>query len=222
MIPLRLSTLAILLAGSLSLSPLLTSCRMLQHLPAQAKRGEQEQRHALRAELSPHLDVLGARNWIVIADPAHPILAGEGIDAVTVDAGTTDTLREVLHLLQADGSVTPRLWTCTELDAVTERQAPGIKRFRKEINRLTRKHLRYEMTDRIISMQLMQAAQTYRILYIKTTTPLPYSSIAIELDSGYWDSDAETELRERMQQQETPTTTQPAQAEWSSNASPEA
>ena len=58
------------------------------------------------------------------------------------------------------------------------------------------------MTDRIIALQLAQAAKTYRILYLKTNSPLPYSSIAIELDSGYWNSSDEAELRERMERLE--------------------
>ncbi len=197
---------ALLLLMCVGASPLLTGCKALQRIPAFAARAEKNQRAALRAELAPHLGVLGARNWIVIADPAYPILAGEGVDVVTVDADSIATLREVLTTLHADGSVTPRLWTCNELEAVPERRAPGVRRYRKELARLTRKYLHYEMTDHIISMQLTQAAQTYRILYIKTTTDLPYSSVAIELDSGYWNSDDEAELREQMEQLRTPAT----------------
>ena len=50
-----------------------------------------------------------------------------------------------------------------------------------------------------LALRLAEAAKQYRVLYIKTNTRLPYSTIAIELDSGYWNSDDETEIRTRLQ-----------------------
>ncbi len=200
----------LLLAATCLVPSLLTGCRLLPRFsPSAAAAEAEEQRAALRAELAPHLNVLGARNWIVIADPAYPILAGEGVDVLTVDADTAATLREVLVTLAEDGSLTPRLWLCSELEVVPEKRAPGIRRFRNTVNRLISRHLHYEVTDRIIALQLAQAAQTYRILYIKTTTALPYSTVAIELDSGYWDSDDEAELRERMEKLNAPAPRKP-------------
>ncbi len=204
----RRHTLACLFAAlTLGLGSLLTGCKLLPgHLPAAQ---QDEQRAALREQLAPHLDVLGARNWIVVADPAYPILAGEGVDVLTVDAGTVDTLREVLHTLSNAGALTPRLWMCSELEVVPEQRAPGVRRYRRELGKLTARQLCYEVTDRILALQLAQAAQTYRILYIKTTTALPYSTVAIELDSGYWNSDDEAELRERVEKLSAPTPAKP-------------
>ena len=196
---LRLLSVALTLAATC----LLSSCHMLGHTP------QKDKYQALFSELSPSLDVLGARNWIVIADPAYPILAGEGVDVLTVDADIPTTLRAVLNKLEQEGTLTPRLWVCNELEQLTEKRAPGVRRHRRELNRLISRELHYEMTDRIISLQLTQAAQTYRILYIKTTTALPYSTVAIELDSGYWDSDDEAELRERMEKLNAPQPARP-------------
>ncbi len=190
----------------LAASLLLTGCQLRHTLFAPRETAQTEE---LRTQLDPHLNVLGARNWIVVADPAYPILAGEGVDVITVEADSVCTLREVLRSLAAEGSLTPRLWLCSELEAVPEKRAPGMRKFRQQLHKLTARHLHYEVTDRIIALQLAQAAQTYRILYIKTTTALPYSSIAIELDSGYWDSDAEEELRQRLEKLNVPATPKP-------------
>ncbi len=220
MAALRFPALALLLVGTFALCTPLTGCRHLQcYFPLKQEESHREQRAALHTQLAPHLDVLGARNWIVIADPAYPILAGEGVDVLVVDADIPDTLREVLATLSADGSLTPRLWLCSELEVVPERHAPGVRRYRRELRKLTARHLHYEVTDRIISLQLAQAAQTYRILYIKTDTPLPYSTVAIELDSGYWNSDAEAELRERMEKLNAPAPPEPLPQIDSSNYS---
>ncbi len=206
-------------AATLGLCPLLTGCKLLPgHLPRPAAQ-EDAERAALREQLAPSLEVLGARNWIVVADPAYPILAGEGVDVLTVDAGTADTLREVLAFLADAGALTPRLWTCSELEVVPEQRAPGVRRYRRELSKLTARQLCYEVTDRILALQLTQAAQTYRILYIKTTTALPYSTVAIELDSGYWNSDDEAELRERIEKLTTPTPPKPLPQLQSSNYS---
>ncbi len=202
----RLSAFTGLLAAvCLLVACTLSGCRLLN--PADPT--EEERLATLRSQLAPHLEVLGGRNWIVIADPAYPILAGEGVDVLTVDADTAETLSEVLDTLDEQGSLTPRLWLCSELDIVPEKRAPGIRRYRRELRSLLSGLLHYEVTDRIIALQLTQAAQTYRILYIKTTTHLPYSSIAIELDSGYWNSSDEAELRERMEKLNTPQQAKP-------------
>lgn len=163
-----------------------------------------------RSVIAPELRQLGARNWIVIADPTYPIPSGAGAVTVSVPTGTADTFREVLDQLELQASLTPRIWVCNELAAVPEERAPGIGDYRKSVNNLLSGRFCYRLDERIISMQLAEAAKQYRVLYIKTETRLPYSTIAIELDSGYWNSSDETEIRERLKKlTPTPATTLP-------------
>ncbi|MBR5888106.1 MAG: hypothetical protein IKZ07_07855 [Akkermansia sp.] len=152
-----------------------------------------------RAKIAPNLLQLGARNWVVVADPACPLPAGTGIVSITVPANTVDSFREVLDLLEIEGAVVPRIWISHELSAISEERAPGITEHRENLEKLLLGRFHYAVNSRVIDMQLNQAAKDFRILYIRTSTRLPYSSIAIELDSGYWNSDAETELQERLQ-----------------------
>lgn len=152
-----------------------------------------------RAKVAPNLLQLGARNWVVVADPACPLPAGTGIVSITVPANTVDTFREVLDLLEIEGAVVPRIWVSHELSVVPEERAPGITRHRQELEKLLLGRFHYAVNSRVIDMQLAQAAKDFRILYIRTSTRLPYSSIAIELDSGYWNSDAEAEVQQRVQ-----------------------
>lgn len=159
-----------------------------------------------RASIAPQLQQLGARNWVVIADPTYPIPAGAGVLTMAVPSSSEDTFREVLDLLELQASLTPRIWVCNEMEAVTESLAPGIKEYRTEVNSLLSGRFCYRLDEKIISMQLADAAQKYRVLYLKTNTQLPYSSIAIELDSGYWNPDAEAEIRQRLEQLTPPTT----------------
>lgn len=134
---------------------------------------------------------------------------------MAVSSGSADTFREVLDILELQASLTPRIWVNNEMDVVTEDMAPGIKEFRKEVNSLLSGRFCYRLDERIISMQLAEAAKDFRVLFIKTGTRLPYSTIAIELDSGYWSSDSEAEIRSRMEkllQAEQPDTPAPATA----------
>lgn len=172
---------------------------------AAAQREERARERAahleqLRAQLAPELARLGARNWIVIADPTFPVLAGEGVIVLPVEADSADTFREVLDQLELQAALVPRIWLSRELSAIPENRAPGIRRYLREMKNLIRGRFHYDIDQRFIDMQLAQAAARYRVLYIKTNTHLPYSSIAIELDSGYWNPDAEAEVRQRLQQ----------------------
>ena len=153
-----------------------------------------------RAKIAPNLLQLGARNWVVVADPAYPLPAGVGVVSITVPSNTVDTFREVLDLLEIEGAVVPRVWVSHELSVVPEERAPGISRHRQELEKLLLGRFNYAVNSRVIDMQLTQAAKDFRILYIRTSSRLPYSSIAIELDSGYWNSDAEAEVQQRVQQ----------------------
>ncbi len=171
-----------------------------------------------RAKIAPNLLQLGARNWVVVADPACPLPAGTGIVSINVPASTVDAFREVLDLLEIEGAVVPRIWVSHELSAVPEDRAPGVTEHRRELEKLLLGRFHYEVNSRVIDMQIAQAAKDFRILYIRTNTRLPYSSIAIELDSGYWSSDAEAEVQRRLQQlmpqqmlPTTPTTTTAAE-----------
>lgn len=171
---------------------LLTAC---QHsAPTEVETLEQT-----RSTIAPQLQQLGARNWVVIADPTYPIPSGAGAVTVSVPSNTADTFREVLDQLELQASLTPRIWVSYELEAVPEERAPGISEYRKSVNSLLSGRFCYRVDERIVAMQLAEAAKQYRVLYIKTNTRLPYSTIAIELDSGYWNSDDETEIRTRLQ-----------------------
>ena len=158
----------------------------------------EEEPYDLAAELAPHLAKLGARNWVIIADPTYPVFSGSGVTCITVPASSYETLQQVLDVLEAQGSLTPRIWIDRELEEIGDDRAPGIKSYRKRINDLISGRPHYALEERFISRQVQQAGKTYSVLIIKTNTQLPYSSIAIELDTGYWNQDAEEEVRQRI------------------------
>ena len=49
--------------------------------------------------------------------------------------------------------------------------------------------------------RLDQAGAKFHILILKTDLKLPYTSVFIQLDCGYWSAEAEMKLREAMKQE---------------------
>ena len=54
------------------------------------------------------------------------------------------------------------------------------------------------MEHRSLSLLAHSDSAKYAVLVLKTKSALPYSSVFIELDSGYWDRDSEDKMRREM------------------------
>jgi hypothetical protein len=48
---------------------------------------------------------------------------------------------------------------------------------------------------------LSDANRSFDVLIVRTTSALPYSTVFIELQPGYWDAEAEQSLRDRMERE---------------------
>lgn len=150
-------------------------------------------------QLYKNLAIVGARNWIVIAESSFPAYTGAGIRTMVSDKTSDEVLMEVLDMLEEEAHVVPRIMISSELRSVTEDYAPGIKRYRNNINKMLPGRQHFELMSRTINSLIEDAAKQFNVLVIKTKTSLPYSNIYIELDSGYWNSESETALRKTLE-----------------------
>ena len=141
---------------------------------------------------------MGARNWIVIAESSFPAYTGTGIRTMVSDKTSDEVLLDVLNMLEEEAHVVPRIMISSELRSITEDYAPGIKRYRNNINKMLPGRQHFELMSRTINSLIEDAARQFNVLVIKTKTSLPYSNIYIELDSGYWNSESETVLRKSL------------------------
>jgi hypothetical protein len=81
---------------------------------------------------------------------------------------------------------------------VTEDLAPGIEACRAKLDTMLKgREVKPVLHEELIA-RLDQVAKTFRILMIKTTLTLPYTSVFMELDCGYWSPKAEAKMREQM------------------------
>jgi hypothetical protein len=148
--------------------------------------------------LASTLPILGHRNWIVIADSAYPLQISPGIETFVTGSDQIQVIREVLTQLQKISHVRAIPYMDAELDFVPEPHAPGITSYRKAVAQLFAGQKVQALPHEEIIHRLAEAGREFRILLLKTTLTLPYTSLFLELDCGYWSSTAEQELRTSM------------------------
>ncbi|MCA9265260.1 MAG: hypothetical protein KDA60_15475, partial [Planctomycetales bacterium] len=99
--------------------------------------------------------------------------------------------------------VRPVIFVDQELDFVPEKNAPGIEKLRGQLKQaLANRDAAPSPHEEIIKL-VDEAGQDFHILMIKTDLTLPYTSVFIRLDAGYWSAEAEEELRETINKEQT-------------------
>ena len=137
----------------------------------------------------------GHRNWIVVADSAYPAQSREGIETIVSGAGQVEALTQVLDQIEASRHVRPIIYTDQELAFVNEKDAPGVSAYRESLAILLKGQTAKVLPHEEIIALLDSAAETFRVLIIKTTIDIPYTSVFMQLDCGYWSAEAEARLR---------------------------
>jgi L-fucose mutarotase/ribose pyranase (RbsD/FucU family) len=142
---------------------------------------------------------LGHRNWIVIVDSAYPDQTSEGIRVEHTDEiNQLDVVKTVLDELAKHNHVRPKIYLDAELPFVPEKRAPAIDKYRDGLKKLLADHKVESLPHERIIDKLDKAGEKFKVLILKTNLTLPYTSVFIELDCGYWSDEAEKELRKAM------------------------
>jgi L-fucose mutarotase/ribose pyranase (RbsD/FucU family) len=145
--------------------------------------------------LQNRLAEFGHRNWIVIADSAYPAQTSPGIETVVTGADQIEVVKQVLADLKVAPHVKPIIYTDAELQKVPDSDAHGIEAYRQSLSKvLAGNSISTIPHDEIIS-RLNRTSQAFKVLILKTNLTLPYTSVFMQLDCGYWSADAEGRLR---------------------------
>jgi hypothetical protein len=151
-----------------------------------------------KSVVADRLPLYGHRNWIVIADAAFPLQTSPGIETIVCDEPLWDVVKEVLGMIGGTRHVRPVVYVDSELAVLSEKDAPGIGEFRKQLSEtMGRVKLNRILHEKIIA-RLDSSGKMFKILMVKTPMYLPYTSVFINLDCGYWGEDAEKRLRKSM------------------------
>jgi len=144
------------------------------------------------------LPVLGHRNWVVIADAAFPLQISPGLEIIASGEELLPVLDKVLTAIDKSKHVRPHVYLDKELAFVTEALSPGSDYFRQQLDeRLKGRDVKPVLHEELIG-RLGQVAKTFKILMIKTNLTIPYTSVFLELDCGYWPNASEAKMREAM------------------------
>jgi D-ribose pyranose/furanose isomerase RbsD len=149
-------------------------------------------------KLAQELPALGHRNWIVVADSAFPLQISPGIEVVVSGEDHFAVLEKVFKAVDASKHIRPRIYLDKELTYVTEEVAPGIEACRQKLDGMLKGREIVPVLHEELIARLDQVARTFRILMVKTNLTLPYTSVFMELDCGYWKPESEAKMRERM------------------------
>jgi len=152
-------------------------------------------RLAWRATLDERLPLFGHRNWIVVADSAYPWQASAGIETIDTGSDHVAVVRGVLEAVAGSRHVRPVVHLDAELPFVAEAYAPGITSCREALAAALSGTETVSLPHEEVIALLDEAGRAFRILLLKTTLALPYTSVFVRLDCGYWSAEAEASLR---------------------------
>jgi hypothetical protein len=155
--------------------------------------------NAWQAAVDAQAGQLGYRNWIVIAEASFPAHSRPGVRQVSAPVEIPEAVDYVLNALEQTENVRPQVYLTREVRSVENDFAPGIDELRKRIKGSLHGHEATELDQQSLLTLLEDANRSFDVLVIRTQSALPYSSVFLELQPGYWDADSESRLRERIE-----------------------
>jgi hypothetical protein len=141
----------------------------------------------------------GHRNWIVIADSAYPAQTSAGIETIVTHADQLAVVRVVLDQLAKAKHIRPVVYLDEELAHVPESDAAGIDAYRRDLTKLLGNRKITSLPHEQVLAKLGKTGEPFKVLVLKTDLALPYTSVFLELDCGYWSPEAEKRLRDAME-----------------------
>jgi hypothetical protein len=167
-------------------------------LPAVSQPASTAANAAWMAQVTKMMPLLGHRNWILIVDSAYPLQLSPGVEVVETNADQLDVLRFVLQSIAASRHVRPVITMDAELPYVPDSEAPGATKYRIQSSLLLHGYTVAAQPHATLLAEIDEAGKQYKVLVLKTTMTVPYSSVFIRLDCKYWSDENETRLRARM------------------------
>lgn len=145
-----------------------------------------------------HVAQLGFRNWIVIAEASFPAYSRSGVHQVTAQSEIPEVLAQVLQTIDQTQHVKPNVYLTRELWSMNNDSAPGIDELKKKNDQFLAGMEVASLDQESLMSLIADANRSFDVLIIRTTSALPYSSVFLELQPGYWDAESEQQLRARI------------------------
>lgn len=144
-------------------------------------------------QLDSLLPLMGHRNWIIIADEAFPLQSSPGMIYISTGAALPEVTRYTMHRLNSSAHVQPLLYMDKELSYV-----PDAAAYRDTMQQVFKGLPVQTLLHDSVFAKMDKTAGLFKVLVLKTSTTLAYSSVFINLDCKYWSAGKEQQLREAM------------------------
>jgi hypothetical protein len=148
--------------------------------------------------LQQRLPLYGHRNWIVVSDAAFPAYSESGIETIVVNQDLPSVLHYVAKAIASSKHVRAAAFVDRELDFVEEKDYPGVTHLREEINRAFGRNSLSSVPHAEAISKIDEAGKTFRVLFIKTNTTIPYTSVFMRLDCGYMTDEIDAKIKHAM------------------------
>lgn len=162
--------------------------------PITDKKEENNWKH----QFNQRLPFLGHRNWIIIVDKAFPQQNAVGIEYINTNENLLSVLKYTLQQVNSSGHVKPIIYRDKELQFITEEQSKGVISFRNEQEKSIGQQLVQTILHDSVFTKLDETSKLFKVLVLKTNETIPYSSVFLQLDCGYWNAAKEAQLRKNM------------------------
>jgi hypothetical protein len=133
-----------------------------------------------------------------VVDAAYPYQSKAAIQTIVTNEDHLDVVKEVLETIKKAPQINPEIFLDKEIDFVQDEEAKGMERFRRQLYKILDDNFVNKAVHEDLIAEVDKAAEVFHILVLKTNMTLPYTSVFIRLDCGYWNADQETKMRDRM------------------------
>lgn len=159
-------------------------------------------RAAWKSTLQQRLPVYGHRNWIIVADAAFPAYSASGIETIIADEDLPTVLDYVADAISSSKHVRATAFLDQELPFVEEKDYPGVTALREKITHIfdithtLGKNSLSSIPHSEVLSRIDDAGKTFRVLFIKTKTIIPYTSVYMRLDCGYMTDEVNRKIKD--------------------------
>ena len=151
-----------------------------------------------KTELKKDIQLHGHRNWILIVDAAYPYQSKSAIKTIATGVTQIEVVKEVLNAVENASHVDAEIFLDKEIDFVPEADYHEIKQYKKQLKKLINgKNVEKILHEEMIA-KIDESAKTFHILVLKSDMVIPYTSVFIRLDCGYWNGEQEQKMRTDM------------------------
>lgn len=155
-----------------------------------------------REKLNEMLPLMGHRNWVLVVDKAFPLQSAAGMTVISTGESLPEVLAIVLKEVKAATHIKPIIYTDKELELLDDFYCPGINKLKEKIFQTIEKYADKSLVKTLLHeevfAELDAASKLFSVLVLKTEAVLPYCSVFVEFDCGYWTVNQENILRGKM------------------------